>query len=137
MSEKNSDFVQIQREGMPALRDLIKANAVAAEIFTFLSQHMSHNNAVVASDVLLQEVTGKTRQTVYRARKALIDRGFISVMKSGNSNIYIMNPNLVWSSWRSAKKYCEFDGKILVSKSENREIEEKIKAMSEKHLKVM
>ena len=137
MSDKNADFIQLQRDGMPALRDLIGSNAVAAQIFTFLSQHMNYNNAVVCSDALLQEITGKTRQTVYRARKVLIERGFFSVMKSGNSNVYILNPDLVWSSWRNGKKFCEFEGKILISRAENKQLEDKIKTMTEKHVKLI
>ena len=137
MEEKNSDFVQLYRKNMPAVRDAIREQPVAAEIFMFLSEHMNYNNAVVASDTILQEMTGKSRTTIYRAKKFLVDKGYLTIMKSGNSNVYALNPNLVWSSWRTNKKYCEFDGTILISRSENQEIDEKVKAMTEKHLKII
>jgi hypothetical protein len=125
--KKNIDFVQFNRKNMQAIRSLIKDNPIAAELFMFLTQWMDRANAVCCSQKLLQEVLGRSRMSIYRAIKHLEDNSVLMIAKQGTANVYILNPEIVWSTWNSNKQYCEFQGAILVSKSENEEIENKLK----------
>ena len=127
--KRNHNFLQVYKYNMKPFRELIGKNPTAAEIYWFLAEYMNNGNAVSCSSKVLEEVTGKSRMTIYRAIKELKERGFLTVIKSGSSNVYVMNPNVVWSSWNNNKKYCEFKGPILVARSENREVEESIKKM--------
>ncbi len=104
---------------MDNIRELIEGNATAANIFIFLTKHMNKVNAISCSQKLLVEITGKSRITVQRAIKYLEEKQFINILKQGNTNIYVMNPSVVWSSTKWNRKYCSFEGKMLVSKSEN------------------
>lgn len=133
--EKNHDFIQFQRKNMAAMRELIKTRPVAAEIFMFLSQYMDQKNALVCSSTILEEVTGKSRSTISRAVAYLKDKQYLTVMKSGTANVFVLNPNVVWSARRNGKSYCEFQGNILISIKENPDLEYKIKKDSKRHLK--
>ena len=125
--QKNGKFVQYDETNISFVRDLIKNNPVAADIFMFLSQHMNRKNAVACPSKVLEEITGKGRTTVSKAIKYLRGKGYICVAKMGTTNVYVLNPTIVWKAWRTNKPYCEFEGKMLISKSENQEIEELIK----------
>jgi Fe2+ or Zn2+ uptake regulation protein len=59
--------------------------------------------------------------TIYRAIKLLQENGFIDVLKMGSSNVYIVNSDLAWTDYNSHKKFAKYDGKILVSKKENKD----------------
>ena len=104
---------------MDSIRNLIAENATAASIFIFLTKQMNTVNAVSCSQVLLQEIVNKSRTTVAKAIKHLEDNSYLSIFKQGNCNVYVMNPNIVWSSHKYNRKYCEFNGKMLVSAKEN------------------
>lgn len=119
MGAKNYDFVQLDRGSMDKVRQLISENPTAANIFMFLSKQMNVVNAVSCSQQLLQEMVNRSRVTVARAIKHLEDGDFINVLKQGNCNVYVMNPDVVWASHKYNRKYCEFNGKMLVSKKEN------------------
>ena len=132
--DKNSDFVQLRRENMGAVRELIKTSPVAADIFLFLSQYMNKKNAVVCPSKVLEEITGKSRVTISRAIGKLKNDGYINVLKAGTTNVYVLNPDVVWSAKRSGKSYCEFEGPILVSIKENPKLESLIGSEIKKHL---
>ena len=96
-----------------------KEPAPEAKIYNFLMLHLDHNNAVMASQKAIMEYTGYGRTTVYNAIKNLVDNGVIYVLKSGSSNVYVVNDELIWKAANDKRKFCEFDGKVLISKSEN------------------
>jgi hypothetical protein len=126
-AKKNNDFVQLSRKNMLAFGDLIEENPLAAKVFLFMAKYADRHNALVVSSKVLEEYTGRGRTTVWKAVSLLEEKSFLSVGKSGSSNVYFLNPHLVWNSWRNAKDYCEFSGAILLSKSENIDLEEKLR----------
>ena len=54
--------------------------------------------------------------TIYRGIKVLEENGFLSVLKMGTSNVYLVNEDLAWTDSNDKKKFAKYDGKILVSK---------------------
>lgn len=121
-AKKNNNFTQLNNAyGWKTMRTITRENPTAFEVFTFLGEHMDKSNAVMCSMSVLQEFTGKGRTTVSNAVKYLKENGVLCVLKSGNSNVYVLNPDLVWKAANNAKPYCEFEGKMLVSKAENKE----------------
>tara|TARA_Y100000588_G_C14207176_1_gene905141 strand:- start:1429 stop:1872 length:444 start_codon:yes stop_codon:yes gene_type:complete len=126
-NKKNGKFVQYDESNISFVRELIKKNPVSADIFMFLSQHMNRKNAVACPSKVLEEVTGKGRTTVSNAIKTLKNEGYVCTAKMGTTNVYVLNPTIVWKAWRTGKPYCEFEGKMFISKSENKELEELIK----------
>lgn len=122
-AKKNKDpFTQVDKQrGWRHMRLLIKESPLAAEIFTFLAEKMDRKNAVVCSQQVLIELTGKSRQSVSKATKLLKDKGYIHVYKSGTSNAYVLNPDLLWESYDYMRPYCEFPATVILSKKENEE----------------
>ncbi len=117
---KNGNFVQFYRDTMPAVRKLIKENALAAEILIFISEQMDGYNAVIASYQVLTDITGKSRISCSNAVKYLRENGYVTVLKSGTSNVYVVNPEIAWTSYGNQKSLCKFNGKIVLSATENK-----------------
>jgi hypothetical protein len=116
--KKNKDFIQLYRVKMPYLRSVLKKDDGAFSLFMFLIEHMDYKNALICSMSVLCEFFEVSRQTMSKRVKTLTFNGLISVLKSGTTNVYIINPELAWSSWNNGKKYCKFESNILISLGE-------------------
>lgn len=134
---KNSpyeNFVQVNREFYKQEDWLMGKSPIAYRIFKFLVNGMDGYNSLVCSQVVLQEVFGVSRPTVARAIKLLKDKQFIDIYKSGTSNVYCVNKNIVWNSWGSNFKYAKFGANIILSENEQEQQakikEEKVKQVS-------
>ena len=82
---------------------------------------MDGTNALCVSNKALQEILGCSKPTVCKAVNFLRDNGWICVLKSGTSNVYIVNPDVAWTSYGNQKQYCQFQASVLLSSSENAE----------------
>lgn len=118
---RNADFIQLYRNQIDNVADLALSNPTAYRLFMFLIKHMGGDNALCVSNVALQEILQCSRATIGRAVKYLRDEGWICVLKSGTTNIYIVNPDVAWTSYAYQKQYCEFTTKAILSSTENAE----------------
>lgn len=118
--QKNRDFVQINRGFMDAIAKMGE-NPRALELFFLLCKHMDGSNALCVSVQALMELMDVSKATVLRSIKYLKDNGWICVLKSGTSNVYIINPDVAWTSYANQKTYCKFQANIILSASENNE----------------
>lgn len=132
--KKNKNFVMLFRDNMSELMWLTANHPMASAILLFIMQNMDYRNCLACSYSVFEERFGKSKDTVRIAIKVLKDNGFIDVLKMGTSNVYIINQEVVWSSWGNQKKYAQFDGKILVSHKENKDYD--FKAKFEKFKKI-
>lgn len=101
-----------------AIDAMAKENAVALRLFLFLTKHMDAYNAVQCSYTVMTEALDISRPTASRAVKYLRDQGFLYILKSGTSNIYTLNPDVVWKSWGNNVRYCEFPVNVIISPTE-------------------
>lgn len=116
-----TNFYQVNRDNSEYLRSCLDENPKALKLLFFIFDHMDNYNAVMCSYQVFQEALGMSSRTVSRCVKYLKDNGFLYVYKSGSSNVYVANKNLVWNSWGNNVEYCEFPANILLSKSEQEE----------------
>lgn len=126
IEKKNKNFVQIYRENMPELRWLMINHSFASAVYFFIVEHMDGKNALACSYAIFEDCFNKGRTTIYRAIKTLEDNGFLTVMKMGTSNVYLVNSEVAWTSYDNQKNkanelYAKLDGNILVSKKENKD----------------
>lgn len=131
---KNSPYdnwYQVNKEYYKQEDWLMSKSPIAYRIFKFLINNMDGYNSVICSYKVLQETFLVSQDTVRRAIKILKDKQYIDVYKSGTSNVYCVNKNIVWSSWGSNYKYAKFGANIILSESEQEE-QAKIKIKSEK-----
>ena len=80
---------------------------------------MDNRNTLACSNAVLEEYFDKSRSTIQRATKTLVEGGFVAKFKVGNSSVYTVNPDLAWTDKRTNKKFSKYDGNILVSKKES------------------
>ena len=135
--EKNYNFIQLYRDNMPELRWLMNTNAFASNLLFFILEHMDNKNALACSYSVFEDYFGKSRTTIYRAIKTLEENGFLDVLKMGTSNVYLVNEDLALTDKNSNKKFSKYEGKILVSRKENKDYEyrsqfDRFKALREK-----
>lgn len=119
--KKNHNFIQLYRDNMPELRWLMSNHNFASSLLFFILEHMDNRNALACSYSVFEDYFNKSRSTVYRGIKLLEENGFLNVLKMGTSNVYVVNENLAWSDSNDKKKFAKYDGKILVSKKENKD----------------
>lgn len=133
--EKNRNFVQFNREFMMDFANLGKENPTAFTVFMFISQHMDGNNALCVSMKAMEEALGMSRSTLSRAVRYLRELGWLCVLKTGTSNVYIINPDIEWTSWANQKRYCKFSTNVIVTPSENIDFMKNSKATTQyKHV---
>ena len=119
--QKNRDFIQLYRDHIDDVAKLARDNGKAYDLFMLLVKHMDGTNALAVSNIALSELLQVTTRTVQRAVKYLKDNGWVCVLKSGTSNVYIVNPDVAWTSYGNQKQYCKFQANVLLSSSENSE----------------
>lgn len=131
------NFLQVNKETYKLEDKLMKKNPLAYRIWRFLANNMDHYNAVMVSYNVLMEIFDVSRTTIYRAIKVLEDGEYIKIYKSGTSNIYAINDNMVWNSWGTNKKYSKFNANIIIGESEqSQKIKKEIKIKTEKHKQI-
>ena len=118
---KNRDFVQVYRENMKELRWLMINHPSASSILFFIMEHMDGKNALCCAHSVIADYFEISERTVSRNVKILKDNGFIDILKSGTTNVYVINPEVAWSSWNNQKAYAKFEGNILINKKENKD----------------
>ena len=120
--------VNNSREAYEAEDWLIANSPTAYRILKFLVSHMDRHNAVICSYKVMQEKLRLSRTTVADAIKFLKEHKFINAVRTGGSNIYMVNKILYWNSWGSNYAYAEFEAKVIISSSEqDNETKEEIK----------
>lgn len=127
---KNSPYnnwLQLNKDYYKAEDWLMAKSPIAYRIFKFLINNMDGYNSVICSYSVLQEYFGVSKPTITRSIKLLKEKKYIDVYKSGTSNVYCVNKNIVWSSWGSNFKYAKFGANIILSKAEQEIQEEKEK----------
>ena len=127
--DKNQDFIQLYRGNLDNLVALSQ-NKQAFNLFMLLMKHMDGMNALTASYTVLTEILGISDSTLKRAIKYLKDNGYLCVLKSGTSNVYVINPDIAWTSYGYQKQYCKFQSNVLLSSTENHEYLNNPKAMN-------
>lgn len=138
--EKNSpfkSFIQVNKETWKAEDWLMSKSPIAYRVFRFLVNNMDSYNAVMCSYKVLKEHFQVSTPTIARAIKLLKENGYLAVLKSGTSNIYAINDNIVWNSWGNNKKYSKFPANVILSLSEQeKSIKGQIKALKHKEITV-
>ena len=97
---------------------LMQKSPYAYCILDFLASNMDNYNAVICSYKVMQERFGYSQSTVKRAIQLLKRHRFIDVVRTGGSNVYMINKHLYWNSWGTNYSYAEFDAKVIISASE-------------------
>ena len=123
-SKLNTPFVQWKNpDGIKALRKLTRANSMASVLFQWMVQYMDEENCLVASQKVIGEAIGAHPKTVSKAVAYLKAHKYIFVYKSGMSNVYTLNADIVWKGKGDDHAIFEMRGTVLLGKDEQDEKE--------------
>lgn len=90
----------------------------ALSVLHFLTSRLHRGtNGVVMSYAAMAAAMGISDRTVKNAIIALSDARFIQILKSGKSNVYIINSQVAWQGNRGAR-FAAFNAEIVVAESE-------------------
>lgn len=111
-------FYQVNIDNNKYLTALATEQPKALAILLYIFEKMDNYNALIASYKVFQEQFNLSQSTVTRCIKYLKDHGYVYVYKSGTSNVYVANNELVWKSYGKNVKYCQFPANVILSASE-------------------
>lgn len=132
----NPKFVQMNERNMDSLITLIKENSMAGQIFIWISKRMNKSNALVVSQQTLAETLDISRQSVYTSIKFLRDNNYLTILKSGNTNVYVLNERIVWKAEADKRRFAQFSAEVYLGETEQEmEFKEKTTHSKEINLK--
>lgn len=114
------NFYQVNRKYFKMFEDLIRNNPPAALLFQFFLSEMDGLNTVICTSKVLCECLEYSPATISRSLKYLKENGYIDVQKIGTTCIYVVNPELCWSSWSKNLPYCPYASSIVITPSKKR-----------------
>lgn len=115
---RNPHFFQFYKRNFSLVRFLVENNHSAAKLFFHIVEHMDKSNALVISQVALCESLNMCRTKVWKSAKYLKDNKYLNVYKSGTSNIYVINCQLIWQQAHNRKKFAKFNASVYITESE-------------------
>ncbi|MGP5327854.1 hypothetical protein [Vreelandella titanicae] len=98
-------YYMMSRSAEKNLRALQKANPAAALVFSVIRENMQiGTNAVTISNPALATILGKSTRTIARATKHLSDHAYVQVIKTGNTNTYVVNEQVAFAGSAGQRK---------------------------------
>lgn len=93
-------------------------NPTGLAVLHFLTSRLRRGtNGVVMSYAAMAQAMGIADRTAKTAIAALAEAKFIQIVKSGKSNVYIINSNVAWQGKRGAR-FAAFNADIVVAERE-------------------
>lgn len=121
-SKQNKDFVMLYRRYINQIAELGSKDTNALKVLLFLVKNMDNRNALAVTFKTISELIHMTRQTVSNKIKYLEKNGWIYIYKLGRENVYVINPDVVWTSYDKEKRYFKFDAKVILDCKDNWDI---------------
>ncbi|NWG38710.1 MAG: replication/maintenance protein RepL [Hydrogenophilaceae bacterium] len=116
--ETNRDFVQFYRKHIADIANLGRIDPLALAIWLWIVERMGSDNALVCSMTPLVEQFEKSRQTISKKISFLKRSRYLDIYKSGTTNVYVINAELVWTTNAERRTHAEFRASVVLSASE-------------------
>lgn len=114
----NDNFVQLYVDKLDLIIEMTSENPTAVKVFTWIIKHMDKRNALVVSQPALAEAFGVSDRMIRYSIAYLKEKKALTVLKSGNTNIYAVNAQIAWKSDANGKRYALFDAAVYISEAE-------------------
>jgi hypothetical protein len=111
----NANFVQFYEDHFGLIRSMNLENHTAVNVLLWLVERMDNRNALVVSQQAIASALSLNRKTVERCVTYLRSKKAVTVLKSGNTNVYAVNAQIAWKDTADNKRYAHFDAKVYVS----------------------
>ena len=130
--KRNQGFTQVYPGGFKRITEIFSKYPLAGRLYVFFAEHIeAGTGAVVASQELLAEEMEVTTRTIRTATKWLEDNGAVIRIRLGPGGMYAycLNPNEIWKSWNTSKKYASFNTKTLARQKDNGDVKRRLMVM--------
>lgn len=107
----------------------IKYPTALAVLHFMISKLQRGANGLVISAPALARAMGISERTAKSATAVLRDMKFVQILKSGNTNVYVVNSRVAWQSARGAR-FASFNAQIVVDEQEQQRTVEELDAES-------
>ena len=125
----NGGYYMSSRKAEKNLRALQVESPVGSLVFSVLREHMKiGTNAVTISSSTLAKLLKRSLRTITRATKYLQDHAYVQVIKTGNTNTYIINEQISFAGSPGQRK-AVFSATIVAHEDEQDEGWEKQKTL--------
>lgn len=115
---KKQGWVQTDKLAHDFMWKIGMKNATALPLLHYMVAHINRGSGgVVVSAQTLSKQLGVTPRTIQSAVAVLKQWNFIQVLKSGNTNVYIINSQVAWQGKRGAR-FATFNATIKVHEQE-------------------
>lgn len=122
--QRRTEYVQLYRSSMKALRTLAIEAPMAHAVLYVLLERINDRNALIASNATLAKLTGKSRATITRALAELRKRNYIETLRAGNLTVIVVNKRVVWTTDTVLRtQMAVFDARVIISADEQTEPE--------------
>lgn len=111
-------WVQTEKKAHQAMWKLGVKHPMALSVLHFMVSRLNRgtNGVVISANALAQQMGISTR-TVQSTIAVLRDCKFVQVLKTGNTNIYIINSQIAWQGERGSR-FASFNAEILIHENE-------------------
>lgn len=118
----NTGFSQVYDSSWKIFRNLLDENPLALKVLTWLIEKADRRNAILVSFSAMGRGIGIHPRTAQYAVAYLKEKKYVTVLKSGNMNIYVLNDRIVWKDTADRKdKFSQFSAEVYLVASEQEE----------------
>jgi hypothetical protein len=114
-------WLQSDKKAHQAMWQFGLKNPSGIAVLHFLTSRLNRGtNGVVISYEAISQAMGIAKRTAQNSIAALADAKFLQVLKSGKSNVYIINSRVAWQGERGMR-YAAFNAEIVLAEIEQTE----------------
>lgn len=118
----NTGFSQIYDQHWATFRILIDEYPTALKVFTWLIEKADRRNALIASYSTMSKALNLAERTIRNSIGYLKEKSLITVLKSGTTNVYVLNDRIIWKDTADRKdRFSQFSAEVIITASEQEE----------------
>lgn len=122
-------YYMMSRAAEKNLRALQTVNPTASLVFSVIREHMQiGTNAVTVSNPALAQILGKSARTIARATKYLADHAYVQIVKTGNTNTYVVNERVAFAG-SAGQRRAVFSSTVVAHEIEQSEGWDKVQKL--------
>ena len=117
-AKKNYNFVQLYRENLDSISELARKNPMATSVLFYFFKIINRQNSVIVNQSVMASHFNVSRQTINTSLRQLKKMGFITSLRSGGACVYIINSDIVWTTYNDKRTTSTFTAQVVVSLEE-------------------
>ncbi|MDQ1817807.1 replication/maintenance protein RepL [Massilia sp. CCM 9210] len=115
---RTQGWVQTDKKAHQAMWQLGIKHPMALSVLHFMVSRLNRGtNGVIISAAALAKQMGISPRTVQSTITVLRDCKFVQVLKTGNTNVYIINAHVAWQGERGSR-FAHFNAEITIDEQE-------------------